>query len=57
MGLYRLARNTIRDRRGRPIVGRHRRRFLSTIVVVRRDRAVTEPRHRLLLDPLSVEPR
>jgi|Tabmets5t2r1_1033131.scaffolds.fasta_scaffold29307_2 hypothetical protein len=56
MGLYRLARNTVRDRRGRPIVGRHRRRSLSTIVV-RRDRAVAEPRHRLLLDPLNVEPR
>jgi hypothetical protein len=57
MGLFRLVHNTVRDRRGQPIVGRHRRRIPTARMVVRRDRDAAEPRHRLLLDALNAEAR
>lgn len=54
MGVLRGARNTKRDRRDEPTIGRHRRRFPR--LATRRDRVVAEPRHRLLIDALGTDP-
>jgi hypothetical protein len=57
MGLFRLVRNKVRDRRGQPIVGRHRRRFPTARIGIRRDHDAAAPRHRLLLDALNAKAR